>query len=202
MDGQKTLGRDDFSKIPNGGPGVEDRLYMLYHFGCNSGRLSLTRFVELVSTNPAKLFGLYPRKGTISPGSDGDILVWDPEKSHVLTAAGHHSKVDYNLYEGTEVRGAPAMVIVRGQVIVEEDELVGQPGDGRFVKRARFGEQDGGRGSGRLARGEAVFGISVGGIIVIVGLVVMFVFDAFWLGLIVALVGLVAFGGFARGKWY
>jgi dihydropyrimidinase len=139
-DGQKTLGRDDFSKIPNGGPGIENRLHMLHHYGVREGRLSLNRFVELVSTNPAKFFGMYPRKGTIAVGSDADIVVWDPEKRHTISANTHHSNVDYNLFEGTEVVGAPEVVLVRGQVIVENDELVGEPGAGRFVKRARFGE--------------------------------------------------------------
>jgi dihydropyrimidinase len=140
-DGQKTLGKDDFSKIPNGGPGIENRLHMLHHFGVREGRISWNRFVELVSTNVAKSFGLYPRKGTIAPGSDADIVVWDPDKPHTISATTHHSNVDYNLFEGTQVLGAPEVVMVRGQVIVENDELVGQPGAGRFVKRARFGEE-------------------------------------------------------------
>ncbi len=140
-DGQKTLGKDDFSKIPNGGPGIENRLHMLYHFGVREGRISLNRFVQLVSTNAAHFFGLYPRKGTVAVGSDADIVVWDPEKRVTLSAASHHSNVDYNLFEGTEVTGAPDVVLVRGQVIVEADELVAQPGAGRFVKRARFGEE-------------------------------------------------------------
>jgi dihydropyrimidinase len=140
-DGQKTLGRGDFSKIPNGGPGIENRLHMLHHFGVREGRIGWNRFVELVSTNPAKFFGLYPRKGTIAPGSDADIVVWDPEKRLTLSAKSHHSNVDYNLFEGTEVIGAPELVLVRGQVIVDGDELVGQPGAGQFVKRARFGEE-------------------------------------------------------------
>jgi dihydropyrimidinase len=97
--------------------------------------------VELVSTNVAKFFGLYPRKGTIAPGSDADIVVWDPEKRLTISAGTHHSNVDYNLFEGTEVTGAPDVVLVRGQVIVEADELVAQPGAGQFVKRARFGEE-------------------------------------------------------------
>jgi dihydropyrimidinase len=140
-DGQKTIGRDDFSKIPNGGPGIENRLHMLHHFGAREGRFSLNRMVELLSTNPARFFGLYPRKGTIAAGSDADIVVFDPEKPHTISASTHHSNVDYNLFEGTEVRGAPDVVLVRGQVIVENDELVAEPGAGQFVKRARFGEQ-------------------------------------------------------------
>jgi dihydropyrimidinase len=140
-DGQKTLGKDDFSKIPNGGPGIENRLHMLHHFGVREGRITMNRLVELTSTNVAKLFGLYPRKGTIAAGSDGDIVVWDPEKPLRISAKTHHSNVDYNLFEGTEVQGAPDVVLVRGQVIVENDELVAEPGVGQFVKRARFGDQ-------------------------------------------------------------
>ncbi|HJS48796.1 MAG TPA: dihydropyrimidinase [Gaiellaceae bacterium] len=138
---QKGLGKDDFSKIPNGGPGIENRLHMLHHFGVREGRISLNRMVELTSTNVAKLFGLYPRKGTIAPGSDADIVVWDPEKPLTISAKTHHSNVNYNLFEGTEVVGAPEVVLVRGQVIVENDELAASPGAGQFIRRARFGEQ-------------------------------------------------------------
>ena len=114
---------------------------MIHEFGVRGGRISLNRMVELLSTNPAKYFGLYPRKGTIAVGSDADIVVFDPDKRVTLSAERSHSRVDYNLYEGTEVNGAPKTVLVRGKVIVDAGELVGQPGDGRFVKRARFGEQ-------------------------------------------------------------
>jgi dihydropyrimidinase len=138
---QKTLGRDDFSKIPNGGPGIEDRLMMIHEFGVRAGRISLNRMVELLSTNPARFFGLYPRKGTIAVGSDADVVVFDPDKRVTISAERSHSRVDYNLYEGTQVTGAPEIVLVRGKVVVEGGELVGKPGDGRFVKRARFGEQ-------------------------------------------------------------
>jgi dihydropyrimidinase len=138
---QKTLGRDDFSKIPNGGPGIENRLHMLHHFGVREGRLTMNQLVDLCCTQPARLFGLFPRKGTIAVGSDADIVVWDPEKARTLSAATHHSNVDYNLFEGTEVVGAPQVVLVRGQVVVENDQLVASPGAGRFVRRARFGEQ-------------------------------------------------------------
>src|SRR5579862_4250258 len=99
-DTQKTLGKDDFSKIPNGGPGIENRLQMIHNFGVREGRISLNRMVELLATNPAKLFGLYPRKGTLAVGSDADIVVFDPNKQVTISAATHHSKVDYNLYEG------------------------------------------------------------------------------------------------------
>jgi dihydropyrimidinase len=138
---QKTLGRDDFSKIPNGGPGVENRLHMLHHFGVREGRLTMNQLVDLCCTQPARLFGLFPRKGTIAAGADADIVVWDSDKPRTLSAATHHSNVDYNLYEGTEVIGAPEVVLVRGQVIVEGDELVASPGAGQFLRRARFGEQ-------------------------------------------------------------
>lgn len=140
-DGQKTLGRHDFSKIPNGAPGIENRLQMLHNFGVCEGRMTLNRMVELVATNPARLFGLFPRKGTIAVGSDADLIVFDPEKELVISAATHHSRVDYNLFEGTVVRGAPSVVLVRGQVIVEDDELIAEPGAGEFVKRARFGSE-------------------------------------------------------------
>ena len=140
-DGQKSLGKDDFSKIPNGGPGLENRLQMLHEFGVRQGRISLTRMVELLSTNPAKYFGLYPRKGTIAVGSDADLVVFDPERKVTISASTHHSKCDYNLYEGTEVTGSPELVLLRGKVLVDGDELVGEPGVGQFIKRARFGDQ-------------------------------------------------------------
>ena len=140
-DGQKTMGRDDFSKIPNGGPGLENRLQMIHEFGVRGGRISLNRMVELLATAPAKLFGLYPRKGTIAVGSDADIVVFDPEKKVTISAATHHSKSDYNLYEGTEVTGSPEVVLLRGHVLVEDDELVASPGVGQFVARAKFGEE-------------------------------------------------------------
>ncbi len=140
-DGQKTMGRDDFSKIPNGAPGLENRLQMIHEFGVRAGRISLNRMVELLSTNPARYFGLYPRKGTIAVGSDADLVVFDPERKVTISAATHHSKSDYNIFEGTEVTGAPQVVLLRGRVLVEGDELVAQPGVGEFIRRARFGEE-------------------------------------------------------------
>src|SRR5438034_2919579 len=140
-DGQKTIGRDDFSKIPNGGPGLENRLQMIHEFGARAGRISLNRMVELLSTNPAKLFGLYPRKGTIAVGSDADIVVFDPDRKVTISAKTQHSKTDYNLYEGTEVTGTPEVVLLRGQILVDGDELVAEPGIGQFVARAKFGEE-------------------------------------------------------------
>jgi len=140
-DGQKTMGKDDFSKIPNGGPGLENRLQMIHEFGVRTGRISLNRMVELLATSPAKLFGLYPRKGTIAVGSDADIVVFDPEKKVTISAASQHSKTDYNLYEGTTVTGSPDVVLLRGNVLVDGDELVASPGIGEFVARAKFGEE-------------------------------------------------------------
>jgi dihydropyrimidinase len=140
-DTQKALGRDDFSKIPNGGPGLENRLQMIHQFGVREGRITLNRMVELLATNPAKLFGLYPRKGTLAVGSDADIVIFDPEKRVTITAANQHSKIDYNLYEGTEVVGSPETVLLRGRVLVDGGELVASPGVGQYVARARFGEE-------------------------------------------------------------
>jgi dihydropyrimidinase len=136
---QKSLGKDDFTKIPNGGPGVENRLQLLYHHGVNLGRLSLNRFVELVATMPAKLFGLYPRKGTLAPGSDADIVVWDPNANHTITAKTHHMRVDYSMFEGFTVKGNAKLVLSRGEVLVEDGSYLGRPGRGQFLKRAARG---------------------------------------------------------------
>jgi dihydropyrimidinase len=141
LEGQKDAGKDDFRQIPNGGPGLENRLQMIHHFGVREGRITLNRMVELLCTNPAKLFGLYPRKGTLAVGSDADVVVFDPEKRVTISAATHHSRCDYNLYEGTEVQGSPHTVLLRGNVIVEHDQLLAKPGSGQFVKRARPNEE-------------------------------------------------------------
>jgi dihydropyrimidinase len=135
MAGQKELGKDDFSRIPNGAPGIETRLTLVHNGGVRQGRISLNRFVELCSTTPAKMFGLFPRKGTIAVGSDADIVVFDPEKQQTLGLKSLHMRVDYNPYEGTVVHGAPSHVISRGDVIIENDEFVGKRGAGQFVKR-------------------------------------------------------------------
>ena len=135
MAGQKELGKDDFSRIPNGAPGIETRLTLVHDGGVRKGRMSLNRFVELCSTAPAKMFGLFPRKGTIAVGSDADIVVFDPNKEQTLGVASLHMRVDYNPYEGTVVRGAPSHVISRGQVIIENGRFVGTRGAGEFVKR-------------------------------------------------------------------
>jgi dihydropyrimidinase len=133
--GQKDMGIDDFSQIPNGMPGVETRLPLLYHFGVNEGRFSINRFVELVATGPARLFGLLPRKGTVAIGADADLVVWDPHKERLLTKENLHMNVDYSPYEEITVRGYPTLVLQRGKVIVEDEVFVGEVGAGRFLKR-------------------------------------------------------------------
>ncbi len=135
MKEQKELGRDDFSKIPNGAPGIETRMSLVFDGGVRQGRISLNRWVELTSASPAKIFGLFPRKGTIAPGSDADIVIFNPEKSTKLSAKTLHMKVDYNPYEGREVTGVSETVISRGKVIVENGRFVGRAGSGVFLKR-------------------------------------------------------------------
>jgi dihydropyrimidinase len=135
--GQKDLGKGDFSKIPNGLPSVEDRFTLLYG-GVEAGHIGLNRFVELVATAPAKMFGLYPRKGTIAPGSDADIVVFDATKERVLSAEAQHMNVDYSCYEGRSVRGLPEVVMQRGSVLVKDGAFHGSPGQGRFVPRSRI----------------------------------------------------------------
>ena len=132
---QKTLGVNDFSKIPNGGPGIENRLSLLYTNGVATGLMDLNRLVEIFSTNPAKLFGLFPRKGTIAVGSDADIVVFDPDAESVISAQTHHMNIDYNLYEGMAVKGVPEVVIANGRVLVEDGEYTGISAGGRFLKR-------------------------------------------------------------------
>ena len=136
MKEQKELGRNDFSKIPNGAPGIETRLSLVYDGGVRTGRISLNRFVELTSTSPAKIFGLFPRKGTIAPGSDADIVVFDPNRTMTLSARTLHMNVDYNPYEGRQVTGATETVLVRGRPVVENGQFVGRAGSGVFLKRA------------------------------------------------------------------
>lgn len=133
--GQKDRGRDDFSKIPSGMPGVETRVPLIYHFGVNERRFSINRFVELVSTNPARLFGLTPQKGTISIGADADLVIFDPQKEVRLSLENLHMNVDYSPYDQITVRGYPVLVMQRGKVIVEDGRFVGQGGAGRFLKR-------------------------------------------------------------------
>jgi dihydropyrimidinase len=137
---QKQRGRDDFSKIPNGGPGIEERVMMAYQ-GVNDGRLSLNRFVDIVATSPARTFGLYPQKGTLAVGSDADILIWDPNAEMTVTQSALHHAVDYTLYEGRRIRGLPRTVTLRGNVVVENREFVGEPGSGQFLRRSKYGQR-------------------------------------------------------------
>jgi dihydropyrimidinase len=133
---EKRLGEGDFSKIPNGAPGIETRMSLVYDGGVKAGRISLNRFVELTSTSPAKIFGLFPRKGTIAPGSDGDIVVFDPNRTITLSAKTLHMNVDYNPYEGRQVTGATDTVLSRGRLVIRDGAFVGRAGRGSFLKRA------------------------------------------------------------------
>jgi len=136
--GQKELGRGDFRKIPNGLPGVEDRVDLLHHGGVAGGRLTPNRWVEIISTAPARMFGL-TSKGAVAVGLDADILVYDPKRKRTISAATHHMDVDYSCYEGWEITGGSDVVLSRGKIVVDGDEWLGARGDGRFLKRARSG---------------------------------------------------------------
>ena len=132
---QKELGKGDFSKIPNGAPGVETRMALLFDGGVAQGRITASRWVELTATTPAKIMGLFPRKGTIAAGSDADIVIWDPKATQTLSAKTHHMRVDYNPYEGRKVKGRAVTVLSRGEVIVDDGKLLGKKGRGKFLKR-------------------------------------------------------------------
>ncbi|HEY6488246.1 MAG: dihydropyrimidinase [Terracidiphilus sp.] len=136
---QKALGKNDFTKIPNGGPGIENRLQLLHHHGVGKGNFSLNRFVELVSTAPARIFGMYPKKGAIKPGSDADIALWDPLAAHTISAATHHMRVDYSMFEGFKVKGNARDVYSHGELIVSKGEFIGTPGRGQYLRRAARG---------------------------------------------------------------
>lgn len=138
FNGQKDLGLGDFSKIPNGGPVIEDRFSLFYSEGVNKGRITLNQFVEIVSTRNAKLFGLFPRKGTIAVGSDADIVIFDPLAQRTLSAETHHMNVDYNPFEGMQVTGLPVSVLSRGEFVVRDRQFVGALGAGRYLKRAPY----------------------------------------------------------------
>jgi dihydropyrimidinase len=135
---QKERGRGSFEKIPNGGPGVENRLQLLFHHGVNLKRISLNRWVELVSTAPAKMFGLYPRKGTIAVGSDADLVIWDPEAEHTISARTHHMRVDYSMFEGFRLKGNAERVFSRGVLVVDRSEWLGKTGHGAFIRRDTY----------------------------------------------------------------
>ncbi len=136
---QKELGIDDFTKIPNGGPGIEHRLQLLFDGGVNEERISVNRWVELCSATPAKMFGMYPRKGTIAVGSDADIVIWDPLAEHTLSASTHHMHVDYSMFEGQKIKGNAETVISQGEVIINNNEFHGSLGRGRFIRRDAYG---------------------------------------------------------------
>lgn len=138
FEGHKDLGKNDFTKIPGGGPGIENRLQLLFHHGVNSRKVSLKRWVEIISTNPAKLFGMYPQKGELKVGSDADIVLWNPELEHTISSKTHHMNVDYSMYEGMQVKGNAQTVISRGKVIVENKKFTGKVGRGKFLKRNLF----------------------------------------------------------------
>jgi dihydropyrimidinase len=133
--GQKDLGKGDFRKVPNGLPGVEDRMDLLHDGGVLGGRLTRERWVEITSTAPAKLFGMYPRKGAVAVGADADLVVYDPNRKHTISAKTHHMDVDYSCYEGREVQGGSEVVLSRGSVIVRDGEFTGRKGAGKFIKR-------------------------------------------------------------------
>jgi dihydropyrimidinase len=139
--GQKEMGLHDFTKIPNGLPGVEHRVMLMYD-AVRIGRLDIHHFVDLVSTMPAKLFGLFPRKGTIIPGSDADLLIFDPQHELTISAANQHQRVDYTPYEGMQVQGVPDTVLLRGRVIVKEGQYIGGTGGGQFLARKTFVEPE------------------------------------------------------------
>jgi dihydropyrimidinase len=135
MKEQKEMGKDDFTKIPNGGPGIEHRLSLVYNGGVHGGKFSPNRFVQLVSTAPAKLFGLYPRKGTIAVGSDADLIVFDPNEEQIISVKTHHMRVDYSMFEGTRVKGVTKTVLSRGRTIIDNGGFTGKAGAGEFLKR-------------------------------------------------------------------
>jgi len=132
---QKTLGVGNFTKIPNGGPGIENRMQLVYHHGVNAGRISLERFVEITAEAPAKIFGMYPRKGVLAVGSDADILIWDPKAKYTITAATQSMHTDYSIFEGFEVDGNVRQVYSRGELVVNGGQFVGRVGRGQYLHR-------------------------------------------------------------------
>lgn len=139
--GQKELGKGDFSKIPNGGPIIEDRMSILFSEGVKKGRISINQFVEITSTRAAKLFGLYPKKGTIAIGADADIVLFNPEVERIISAESHHMAVDYNPFEGMEIKGEPITVLSKGEYVIKNKVFVGKAGNGQFLKRAKYGKE-------------------------------------------------------------
>lgn len=140
FNGQKDLGKGDFSKIPNGGPFIEDRVSVLFSEGVKKGRITLNQFVDITSTRIAKLFGLYPKKGTIAVGVDADIVIFDPTVERTISAETHHMAVDYNAFEGMKITGEPISVLSRGEFVIRDKKFVGKLGAGQYLKRAKYGE--------------------------------------------------------------
>ncbi|HVI46222.1 MAG TPA: amidohydrolase family protein, partial [Chitinophaga sp.] len=132
---QKMMGEKDFSKIPNGHPAIEHRMELLYSEGVHKNKITLNKYVEVACTNPAKIFGMFPRKGTIAVGSDADIVIFDPQQQHTLSAATHHMNVDYSAYEGWKINGKVKTVLLRGEVAVDNNECLVQKGYGQFIRR-------------------------------------------------------------------
>ncbi len=135
---EKQLGKDDFTKCPSGSPGIETRIPLIFSEGVMKKRISLNKFVDLVSTKPAKIFGLYPKKGTIAVGADGDIVIIDPNKKVKITKSMLHENVDYTPYEGFELQGYPIMTISRGKIIAKDNKFIGEKGYGQFLKRKKI----------------------------------------------------------------
>ena len=135
MKEQKELGLNDFTRIPNGAPGVEHRVPLIYNGGVIENRISLNRFVELTSTAAAKMFGLFPKKGTIAVGSDADIVIFDPQKEQTISVQTHHMNVDYSAYEGKTIKGTVETVLSRGKVVIDNGNFKGKAGNGQFLKR-------------------------------------------------------------------
>src|SRR3712207_4572214 len=134
---QKKMGLNDFSKIPNGAPGVEPRMALIHHYGVNEGHFSMEKFVELTATNPAKIFGMYPQKGTIAVGSDADIVVFDPNKEMTISVDNLHENVDYTPYEGFTVKGYPIATFSRGDLVAKDGEYVGTEARGQLIRRGK-----------------------------------------------------------------
>jgi len=136
---QKQLGKDDFSKIPNGGPGVENRMQLLFHHGVNAGRITLERFVEITAAAPSRIFGMYPKKGVIAAGADADVVLWDPNAEHLISAATHSMRCDFSMFEGWAVKGNAAKVFSRGELVVDGGKYIAATGRGEFIRREARG---------------------------------------------------------------
>ena len=134
---QKLLGKNDFSKIPNGHPAIEHRVELLYSEGVKKGKITVNKFIEVLSTNPAKIFGMHPRKGCIAPGSDADIVLFDPNQQHIISASTHHMNTDYSAYEGWQVTGKCKMVLLRGKVVIDKEKCLVEKGNGQYIKRSK-----------------------------------------------------------------